>query len=142
VRSNPKVTAEYQRWLGGTTAAPLELNFSAGMVQHGMPAAAIDDPILKRFRDALDALYGERVERVVLYGSRARGEAREDSDYDVAVFLHDLTDHWKEVDRIVEVETDILLDTGAVINAMAFPAGGYRERTGFMHEVRLDGIDL
>ena len=50
----------------------------------------IDDPILTRFRAALDALYGSRLERVVLFGSRARGEARQDSDYDVAVFLRDL----------------------------------------------------
>jgi predicted nucleotidyltransferase len=107
-----------------------------------MPAAVLDDPILKRFRAALDRLYGDRIERVVLYGSRARGDYREDSDYDVAVFLYDLADRWKEVDRIVEIETDILMDTGEVINAMVFPADAYRERTGFMHEVRLDGIDL
>ena len=48
------------------------------------------DPILRRLRAALDELYGERIERVVLFGSRARGEAGEDSDYDVAVFLWDL----------------------------------------------------
>ena len=42
-----------------------------------------DDPILKRFRDALDEMYGDRLERVVLYGSRARGDAREDSDVDL-----------------------------------------------------------
>ena len=107
-----------------------------------MPAAALDDPILKRFRAALDALYGDRIERVVLYGSRARGDAREDSDYDVAVFLHELTERWREVHRIVEVETDILDDTGAVINAMPFPAGAYRQRTGFMREIRLEGVDL
>jgi predicted nucleotidyltransferase len=107
-----------------------------------MPAAALDDPILKRFRAALDELYGDRIERVVLYGSRARGDAREDSDYDVAVFLNDLSDRWKEVDQIVVITTDILIDTGELINAMVFPAGAYRERTGFMHEVRLDGIDL
>jgi uncharacterized protein len=107
-----------------------------------MPAAAIDDPVLKRFRAALDALYGGRIERVVLYGSRARGDHQEDSDYDVAVFLHDLTNYWREADRIVEVETEILYDTGAVINALPFPAGAYRQRTGFMHEVRLDGLDL
>ena len=107
-----------------------------------MPAAVLDDPILKRFRAALDELYGDRIERVVLYGSRARGDHREDSDYDVAVFLHDLTNYWGEADRIVEIETDILYDTGAVINALPFPAGAYRQRTGFMHEVRLDGLDL
>ncbi len=51
------------------------------------PAA---DPVLARFRTAIDAAYGERVERVVLFGSRARGDHREGiSDYDVAVFLRD-----------------------------------------------------
>lgn len=107
-----------------------------------MPVAAVEDPILKRFRAELDALYGARIERVVLYGSRARGDARADSDYDVAVFLHDLTDRWREVDRVVEIATDILDDTGAVINAQVFGSGAYRNRTGFMHEVRLDGVDL
>jgi predicted nucleotidyltransferase len=50
-------------------------------------SAPADDPILKRFRAALDEMYGERAERVVLFGSRARGDAHRDSDYDVAVFL-------------------------------------------------------
>jgi hypothetical protein len=41
-----------------------------------MPAAAAD-LILKRFRATLDTVYSDRIERVVLFGSRARGEARE-----------------------------------------------------------------
>jgi uncharacterized protein len=41
-----------------------------------MPASPAGDPILKRFRAAPDALYGDRIERVVLYGSRARGDAQ------------------------------------------------------------------
>jgi hypothetical protein len=44
------------------------------------------DPILLRFRAALNEVYGPRnIERVVLFGSRAGGDARPDSDYDVAV---------------------------------------------------------
>src|SRR3712207_7722889 len=35
-------------------------------------------------------IYGDRLERVVLFGSRARGDAGEASDYDIAVFLKDL----------------------------------------------------
>jgi predicted nucleotidyltransferase len=87
-------------------------------------------------------VYGGRIERVVLYGSRARGDARPDSDYDVAVFLTDLTDRWNEIDRIVAIETDILWETGAVINALPFRAGAYQERTPLMHELRREGIDL
>ena len=51
-----------------------------------MPASPAADPVLKRFRAALDTLYGDRIERVVLFGSRARGDAVEDAVYDVAVF--------------------------------------------------------
>ena len=47
---------------------------------------------LKEFRAALGALYGSRLERAVLFGSRARGDARSESDYDVAVFLRDYED--------------------------------------------------
>ena len=46
-----------------------------------------DAHLLTRYRAALDNLYGDRIERVVLFGSRARGDAHMDSDYDVAVFL-------------------------------------------------------
>ena len=103
---------------------------------------ATTDPVLRKFRAALDEVYGGRIERVVLYGSRARGDARPDSDYDVAVFLTDLTDRWNEIDRIVAIETDILWETGAVINALPFRAGAYQERTPLMHELRREGIDL
>jgi len=107
-----------------------------------VPLAPADDPVLVRFRAALEAVYGDRLERIVLFGSRARGDAREDSDYDVAVFLKDFRAFAAELDRLVDVETVILYDTGAVINALPFPAGGYEERTGFMHELRRDGRDL
>src|SRR4051794_2997012 len=107
-----------------------------------MPAATTQDPILARFRAALGALYGDRLERVVLFGSRARGDAHADSDYDVAVFLRNLTDRWGEARRLSAIETDILADTGAFIHAMPYRAGAYRERTPLMHEIRLEGVDL
>ena len=100
------------------------------------------DPILRRVRAPLDELYGERIERVVLFGSRARGDARPDSDYDVAVFLRNLDNFGQEAGRIAAIETDILYDTGAVINAIPFKAGSYQERTGLMGELRREGLDL
>jgi uncharacterized protein len=107
-----------------------------------MTGAPTDDPILKRFRTALDEIYGDRLERVVLFGSRARRDARDDSDYDVAVFLKDFVDRWREVDRMVPVVTDIVEETGAVIHPMPYPEGFYRERTSLMGEVRSEGVDL
>lgn len=101
-----------------------------------------DDPILRRFRAALDELYGTRLERAVLFGSRARDDAHPDSDYDIAVFLSDPASFTDESARLASLSTDILLDTGAVISATPFPAGAYRERTGFMHELRNEGVDL
>jgi uncharacterized protein len=103
---------------------------------------AIVDPVLTRFRAALDRVYGNRVERVVLFGSRARGDARPDSDYDVAVFLKDLADRWDEVDRIADIATDIMDETGAFVHAMPYRAETYRDRTPLMHEVRGEGRDF
>lgn len=104
--------------------------------------ATADPIVLSKFRAALNALYGNRIERVVLYGSRARGDARQDSDYDVAVFLKNLDDRWTEADRIALAAIGILDETGAVIHAMPYRAGSYQERTPLMHELRREGVDL
>jgi predicted nucleotidyltransferase len=101
-----------------------------------------NDPVLARFRHALDAIYGSRIERVVLFGSHARGDADEESDYDIAIFLNEFRDRWIEIDRIVPLVTEILYDAGVFIHAMPYRAGSYRERTPLMHEIRREGVDL
>jgi predicted nucleotidyltransferase len=104
----------------------------------------VDDPILKRFRDTLDEFYGQRLERVVLYGSRARGDAREDSDYDVAVFLRDYAPGTTtELYRLADLSTAILADGGGFIHAMPYPAGSYDDpRVPLMYAIRNEGVDL
>ena len=104
--------------------------------------STIADPVLSRFRAALDEIYGERIERVVLFGSRARGDARPDSDYDVAVFLRDYGGLWTELQPLGAITTEILHDTDAVISPKPFPEGAYYARTLLMGEIRRDGVDL
>jgi predicted nucleotidyltransferase len=100
------------------------------------------DRILAQFRAALVEMYGERLDRVVLYGSRARGDEREDSDYDVAVFLKSLSDRWAELDRLARLRVSFIDDTGAFFDAKPYCAAAYRERTPIMHEIREEGRDL
>jgi predicted nucleotidyltransferase len=102
----------------------------------------IHDPVLARFRAALDDLYGDQIERVVLFGSRARGDARPDSDYDVAVFLRDMSDRFAELYRLADLSTDILGDTGEFVHAMPYRSSAYDERTPLMREIRREGIEL
>ena len=103
---------------------------------------AISDPILAKFRAALTEMYGPRIERVMLFGSRARGDARAESDYDVAIFLHDLADRDREVDRLAELQDRVMADTDPFVDAIPFPAGAWAARTTFMHELRREGVDL
>jgi uncharacterized protein len=80
---------------------------------------------------------------VVLYGSRTRGDAYEDPDYDVAVFLRDMADRAAEMDRLADLSTKIIVeDDGPFIHAMPFGAGTYNEATPLMHAIRMYGIDL
>ncbi len=45
------------------------------MARYTQPEDIPADPILMRFLAALDALYGPRLKRAVLFGWRARGDA-------------------------------------------------------------------
>jgi len=101
-----------------------------------------NDPILKRFKTVLVEMYGDRIDRVVLFGSRARGDGHPDSDYDVAVFLRDMPDRFTELYRLADLSTDFLCDTGEFVHAMPYRAGAYHERTPLMLGIRTDGVDL
>ena len=105
-------------------------------------APVANDPILTRVRDALTAMYGDNIDRIVLFGSRARGDAREDSDYDVAVFLKDLVDRAAERRRLSELRFSVMEETGQFLDIKAFPADAYERRIPLMWEVRKDGLPL
>ncbi len=101
--------------------------------------------VLARFRAALAEMYGGRLERVVLFGSQARGEARPDSDYDVAIFLNGMngsSDRWAELHKLAALRVEFIDETGVFFDAKPYPAGAYRERSPLMHEIRREGLDL
>jgi uncharacterized protein len=87
-------------------------------------------------------IYGDRIARVVLFGSRSRGEAHADSDYDVAVFLTDLPDVWKERKRLADLRVDFLDEHGVFFDAKPYAVTAWLQPTPLMHEIRKDGIDM
>ena len=99
------------------------------------------DPVLARYRDALRAIYGDKIDRIILFGSRARGDAHSDSDYDVALFLKSMPDRWAEFQRLAELRV-AFLDDDAFFDTKPYLANAYSERTPLMREIRRDGIDL
>ncbi len=109
------------------------------------PALTRENPILARFRAALAEMYGERLERVVLFGSRARGDAQPESDYDVAVFLDGMNDssaRWAELHKLAALRVKFIDETSFFFDVKPYPAGAYRERSPLMHEIRREGLDL
>jgi predicted nucleotidyltransferase len=107
-----------------------------------MDAADTIDPILRRFRDALAELYGPALDRVVLFGSRARGDAAEHSDYDLAVFLRIVRPGMAEWYNLADLRTRILDAGGPFIEAIPFRSSDYNCRSPIMREIKRDGVIL
>ncbi len=94
------------------------------------------------FRAAFTEMYGDRLVRMMLFDSRARGDAKPDSDYDIAVLLAPLGDPWEERSRLGKLRFRFFDETDAFFDAKPYDAAAYRERTPLVHEIRREGLDL
>jgi predicted nucleotidyltransferase len=74
------------------------------------------EPLLPKIRQAIEELYGDRLVKVILYGSFARGKATEDSDIDIAVVLKGEVNKMLEIDRIHEVIYNLTLQAGELVS--------------------------
>ena len=74
------------------------------------------EPILKEFRSNAESLYGDTLKDIVLYGSWARNTATDQSDIDVAVVLKGDVNHGKEIDRMIDVVTEINLNYDVLLS--------------------------
>ena len=94
--------------------------------------------IATEFRQRAEAALGERLAKVVLFGSRARGDDKPNSDWDLAVFLRGPLG---EDDRFIlsDAAYDILLETGQFIQTIVFPLQRESEDTLLMRNIRSQG---
>ena len=65
--------------------------------------------IIKEFKAGIQKIYGKRLKMAILYGSWARNKATEDSDIDLVVVLEGKIQAGKEIDRMIDIITDINL---------------------------------
>lgn len=83
--------------------------------------------------------------QVWLYGSRANGTAREDSDWDVLVITPDEKLSVKEESVFIDHMTDLMIETGQVIHLFAYGKDDWYGRhsvTPFHHIVIREAIRL
>lgn len=97
--------------------------------------------IVEELRDRLEALYGDRLERLILFGSQARGDATPESDVDVLVVLEGEVRPVEEIRRTGGIVADLSLRTGVDV-AVAFLSQErfQSEATPFVLNVRREGV--
>jgi len=85
---------------------------------------------IDRFVTAVKGRYGERLVDVVLFGSRARGDARDDSDFDVAVILRDGDwSFWNEMQLLGGMAYDALIDDDIIVQPWVVALSAWHDPT-------------
>jgi uncharacterized protein len=96
--------------------------------------------VVETYRDlALAALPPGRIERIVLFGSRARGEAGEDSDWDMAVFL-DRAPTWEDRKALSGAGFDTMLATGEDVQSVALGADDWAADYELIRYIKAEGV--
>jgi len=104
----------------------------------------MNDPILREFLTKSEPLK-PKIKMCRLFGSRAKGSERPDSDYDLFLVVTDdfmLSDK----DKLYDIVMDILLDTGRLVSLKIFKEKEFHRltklQTPFMENVIRDGIQI
>jgi predicted nucleotidyltransferase len=101
-------------------------------------AEAVAPELAGRLREHL----GGHLKRVVLFGSRARGDASADADYDCLVVVDEVSR--AVTDAIDEAAWEMLRDRGAVVSAIPVTEERLRRRrwSPLLMNIREEGITL
>ena len=99
--------------------------------------------MLVELRRRLEALYGERLLKLVLFGSQARGDADSNSDIDVLVVLRGPVEPFREIHRASPVTAAVSLENDVVISCVYVSAERYdSDRGPLLLNVRAEGIPV
>jgi predicted nucleotidyltransferase len=77
----------------------------------------VEKKILEELKRKLTELLGDRLKKLILYGSRARGDYDEESDIDIAVIVRGLTRELKNriLDMVADIEVEHLTPLSTLV---------------------------
>jgi predicted nucleotidyltransferase len=100
-----------------------------------------DLTLIREFKRRAEAALPGRVSRVVLFGSRARGEARPGSDWDVAVFVRGPAPTRDTLD-LADAAFDLIVDSGETIHPVALADDGNGVSPLLLDRIDAEGVAL
>lgn len=107
-------------------------------------AVAVDpgtQELLREFRDRVGEIYGDRLLRVILFGSEARGEAGPESDVDVALVFRDHVVPGQEITRLGPLLADLNLRFERLVSVVPLSSAQYEApNEPFLWQVRREGV--
>jgi uncharacterized protein len=95
--------------------------------------------VLDLYRDLAQARFGQALVRIVLFGSRARGDNRPESDWDVAVFLSGEVTPGDQR-QVSAIGHDVMCETGALIQSVALPSERWQADDELARHIRHEGV--
>ncbi len=99
---------------------------------------------LKNFKTFLKQILGKQLIELKLFGSKARGDDRPNSDLDVLIIV--ATEDWHIRDKVYDVATDVLLQMDVCISPKVISKSRFvqlcKEGTSFIHNVSKDAITV
>ena len=99
------------------------------------------DEILDALNQKLAGLFGENIQALYLYGSQARGDARDDSDIDVLIVFRDDFDYFEMVNKTSFVSSELSLKYNTVISCTLMTQKDFNEReTPLLLNIRREGL--
>lgn len=105
-----------------------------------MPTVPSD---IQPLRAALEDLYGDRLVRLVLYGSQARGDAHDESDVDVIVVLGGPVQPGREIRRMSPVRTQRRLEYERALSLLPVSEADHRGRvSAWLQNAQQEGVTV
>jgi predicted nucleotidyltransferase len=99
--------------------------------------------ILKKLKKELLHIYGERVDSIILYGSRARDDARDDSDIDILIVLNKDFNYGEMLRLSSQLVSSLSLENDVVISRAFVTKTQYDKlQIPFLMNVRREGVPV